>query len=74
MTGGRMFRVDDFDEMGDIAEKISTGLRNQYIIRYRSHPLAQDGKWRKVNVKVNPPPGLPPLTAYARTGYYAPLH
>jgi hypothetical protein len=25
-------------------------------------------------VKVNPPPGLPPLTVYARTGYYAPLH
>jgi Ca-activated chloride channel homolog len=74
MTGGRMFRVDALDEMGDIAEKISTELRNQYMIGYRPNALVRDGKWRKVKVKVNPPPGLPPLTVYARTGYYAPLH
>jgi len=72
-TGGRMFRVDDVDEMSDIAEKISTELRNQYVIGYRPTDLNRDGKWRKVKVKVNPPPGLPPLTVYARTGYYAPL-
>ncbi len=35
VTGGRLFRVDDIDEMGDIAEKISTELRNQYVIGYR---------------------------------------
>ncbi len=32
-TGGRMFRVDDLAEMGDIAEKISTELRNQLCHR-----------------------------------------
>ena len=73
VTGGRLFRVDDIDEMGDIAEKISTELRNQYVIGYRPGDLTRDGKWRKVKVKVNPPPGLPPLTVYARTGYYAPM-
>jgi Ca-activated chloride channel homolog len=72
-TGGRLFRVDDVDEMSDIAEKISTELRNQYVIGYKPGDLTRDGKWRKVKVKVNPPPGLPPLTVYARTGYYAPL-
>ncbi|MGA2572363.1 MAG: VWA domain-containing protein [Terracidiphilus sp.] len=72
-TGGRLFRVDDIDEMSDIAEKISTELRNQYVIGYRPRDLTRDGKWRKVKVKVNPPPGLPPLTVYARTGYYAPV-
>ncbi|MGH9607311.1 MAG: VWA domain-containing protein [Terracidiphilus sp.] len=72
-TGGRMFRVDDIDELSDIAEKISTELRNQYVIGYRPADLIRDGKWRKVRVKVNPPPGLPPLTVYARSGYYAPL-
>ncbi|HEX4029380.1 MAG TPA: VWA domain-containing protein [Terracidiphilus sp.] len=72
-TGGRMFRVDDVDEMSDIAEKISMELRNQYVIGYRPRDDVRDGKWRKVKVKVNPPPGLPPLTVYARTGYYAPL-
>ena len=72
-TGGRMFRVDDLAEMGDIAEKISTELRNQYMIGYRPKDLTRDGKWRKVKVKINPPAGLPPLTVHARTGYYAPL-
>ena len=72
-TGGRLFRVDDIAEMGDIAEKISTELRNQYMIGYRPKDLTRDGKWRKVKVKVNPPAGLPPLTVHARTGYYAPL-
>ncbi len=72
-TGGRMFRVDDLSEMGDIAEKISTELRNQYVIGYTPKNLTRDGKWRKVKVKLNPPSGLPPLTVHARTGYYAPL-
>ena len=72
-TGGRLFRVDSIDDMGDIAEKISTELRNQYMIGYRPKDLTRDGKWRKVKVKVNPPAGLPPLTVHARTGYYAPL-
>jgi len=72
-TGGRMFRVEDIDELSDIAEKISDELRNQYVIGYRPSDLTRDGKWRKVRVKVIPPPGLPPLTVYARSGYYAPL-
>jgi Ca-activated chloride channel family protein len=72
-TGGRLFRVDDLSEMGDIAEKISTELRNQYVIGYKPKALAYDGKWRKVKIKINPPAGLPPLTVHARTGYYAPL-
>jgi Ca-activated chloride channel family protein len=72
-TGGRMFRVDDLSEMSDIAEKISTELRNQYVIGYTPKELHRDGKWRKVKVKLNPPQGLPPLTVHARTGYYAPL-
>jgi len=72
-TGGRLFRVDDLSEMGDIAEKVSIELRNQYVIGYKPWNLTRDGKWRKVKVKINPPQGLPPLTVHARTGYYAPL-
>jgi Ca-activated chloride channel family protein len=71
-TGGRLFRVDDIAEMSDIAEKISSELRNQYVIGFKPQNLTHDGKWRKVKVKVSPPEGLPPLTVHARTGYYAP--
>ena len=73
-TGGRLFRVDDLADMGDIAIKISTELRNQYVLGYHPTAIQRDGKWRKVKVKLVPPQGLPPLTVHARTGYYAPLH
>ena len=72
-TGGRLFRVDDVSEMGDIATKISAELRNEYVLGYKPDDERKDGKWRKVKVKLVPPAGLPQLTVHARTGYYAPL-
>ncbi len=72
-TGGRLFRVDDVSEMGDIATKISAELRNEYVIGYKPDNDKHDGKWRKLKVRLVPPAGLPQLTVHARTGYYAPL-
>lgn len=72
-TGGRLFRVDDLSEMGDIATRISAELRNEYVLGYKTDNLRRDGKWRKVKVKLQPPPGLPQLTVHARNGYYSPL-
>jgi len=74
MTGGRMFPVEIYNihELPDVAQKISIELRNQYVLGYRPSNKARDGGWRKIRVKLNPPKGLPPLTAYARSGYYAP--
>jgi Ca-activated chloride channel family protein len=72
-TGGRLFRVDDLSEMGDIATRISAELRNEYVIGYKTDNVRNDGKWRKVKVKLSPPAGLPQLTVHARAGYYAPL-
>jgi len=72
VSGGRMFSVENADELPDIAEKISIELRNQYVIGYKPSNLVRDGRWRRIKVKLNPPRGLPPLQVYARTGYYAP--
>jgi Ca-activated chloride channel homolog len=72
-TGGRLFRVDDISDMADIAAKISAELRNEYVLGYKPLDEKRDGKWRKLKVKLVAPPGLPPLTVHARTGYYAPL-
>jgi Ca-activated chloride channel homolog len=71
-TGGQLFRVDDISDMGDIATKISAELRNEYVIGYKTGDAKRDGKWRKLKVKLVPPPGLPQLSVHARTGYYAP--
>ena len=72
VTGGRMFRVDDPNELSDVATKIGVELRNQYVLGYRPTNAARDGRWRKIKVKLVPPKGLPPLTVHAKTGYYAP--
>ena len=72
VSGGRMFSVEDANELPDITEKISIELRNQYVIGYRPSNLVRDGRWRRIKVKLNAPKGLPPLQVYARTGYYAP--
>ncbi len=72
-TGGRLFRVNDLSDMADVAAKISDELRDEYVLGYRSSDNRRDGKWRKVKVRLEPPPGLPQLTVHARSGYYAPL-
>jgi len=74
MTGGRTFAVHGLNDLPDIATKISMELRNQYVVGYRPANHLQDGKWRKIKVKLRPPRGLPPLTVYARSGYFAPGH
>lgn len=72
VTGGRTFTITSPNELADVATKIGIELRNQYVLGYRPKNPARDGKWRKIRVKLVPPKGLPPLHAYARTGYYAP--
>ncbi len=74
LTGGRMFVVQNLSELPDIATKISMELRNQYVLGYIPSNRTQDGKWRKIKVRLRPPRGLPPLTVYAKTGYYGPGH
>ena len=74
LTGGRMFVVQNLSELPDIATKISMELRNQYVLGYIPSNRSQDGKWRKIKVRLRPPRGLPPLTVYAKTGYYGPGH
>jgi Ca-activated chloride channel homolog len=72
LTGGRAFSVENLNELPDIAAKIGAELRNQYILGYHPSNKSHDARWRKVKVKLRAPKGLPPLSVYAKTGYYAP--
>ena len=72
VTGGRSFTIDNPNDLPDVASKIGTELRNQYVLGYRPDKQVRDGKWHKIKVKIRIPKGLPPLQVYARTGYYAP--
>ncbi len=71
-TGGRHFPVENVNELPDIAAKIGIELRNQYILGYSPTNQQRDGKYRRVQVKLVQPKGLPPLRAFWRLGYYAP--
>jgi Ca-activated chloride channel family protein len=73
MTGGRLFNVgSDLSDLEDIATRISAELRNEYVIGYTPTDVRHDGNWRKLKVRLLPPPGLPQLTVHFRQGYYAP--
>jgi Ca-activated chloride channel family protein len=72
VTGGRMFTINNPNELADVATKIGIELRNQYVLGYRPNNKVKDGHWRKIKVRLIPPKGLPHLNVYARTGYYAP--
>jgi VWFA-related protein len=72
-TGGRHFPVDNLNELPDVAAKVGIELRNQYVLGYTPANQQRDGKYRRVVVKVVQPRGLPPLRAFWRLGYYAPL-
>jgi Ca-activated chloride channel homolog len=71
-TGGRMFEVDDLNQLPGVAAKIGSALRNQYILGYAPSEAKRDGKYHKVQVKVSRTKGLPPLRTSFRTGYLAP--
>jgi Ca-activated chloride channel family protein len=74
MTGGRVFAVERLEDLPDIATKIGMELRNQYVLGYHPSNKTHDARWRKIKIKLRAPKGLPPLSVYNKTGYYAPSH
>jgi len=71
-TGGRLFKVLDLQDLSDIAERISESLRNEYVLGYTPLDKRRNGAYRKLSVRLLPPPGLPNLYVHNREGYYAP--
>jgi VWFA-related protein len=71
-TGGRAFTASDPNDLPSVASRIGIELRNQYVLAYSPKNPAKDGKYRKVEVKVTQPAGIPNLKLHWRLGYYAP--
>lgn len=72
-TGGRAFAAALTSDLPSVAARIAVELRNQYVVGYYPKNEATDGKYRKVEVKLAQPPGVSPLKAHWRLGYYAPM-
>ncbi len=71
VSGGKAFFPRSIPEMDDIFEQIALELRHQYSIGYKPENFTNDGKWRRIKVKVTPPRGLPRLFVRSKEGYYA---
>ena len=72
-TGGRAFAAAVPGDMPSVATRIAVDLRNQYVLGYYPKNKSRDGKYRNVEVRVAPPPGIgSPLKVHWRLGYYAP--
>jgi Ca-activated chloride channel homolog len=70
-TGGQAFTITDVNEMPEVALRIGTQLRTQYVLGYRPEDVPRDGKWHKINVKLRLPKQLAFLSVHAKSGYYA---
>jgi Ca-activated chloride channel homolog len=71
VSGGKAFFPRSNAEMDDIFEQIALELRHQYSIGYRPPNFVNNGKWRRIKVKVLPPRGLPRLFVRSKEGYFA---
>jgi VWFA-related protein len=73
-TGGREFPVGNLDDLPMTGIAIARDLRDQYVLGYSPVSSAADGKYHRVNLKLelpSPGPGSG-LHTYYRRGYYAP--
>jgi Ca-activated chloride channel family protein len=71
VSGGKAFFPSTSAEMNDTFERIALELRTQYSIGFRPTSFANDGKWHKLKIKVQPPRGFPRLFVRGREGYFA---
>ena len=71
-TGGRALAAVTDSEVPAIAARIGVELRNQYLLAYTPANREKDGKYRRLEIKLEQPQALPALKARWRLGYYAP--
>lgn len=69
-TGGQAFFPSAMKDVEAAYEKIVAQIRNQYTLGYTSTNTAQDGGWRRVEVRITRP-GLRDLRVQSRKGYFA---
>jgi Ca-activated chloride channel family protein len=72
VSGGNGYLATSAGIIEGYLKEIAQGLNSQYVIGYRPSNPARDGKWRKLSVRLEPPPGFPKLQARVPSGYYAP--
>ena len=69
-TGGQAFFPTAMKDIDAAYDKIVAQIRNQYTLGYTSTNTAQDGRWRKVEIRIARPT-LKDVRIQSRRGYFA---
>jgi len=56
-SGGEALTGQIDNDLARVATNLRDRLKNQYVLGYKSPNMTKDGKWRKINVKINPAAG-----------------
>jgi Ca-activated chloride channel family protein len=70
VSGGRDIPADNRRQIPQIAALISREMRSEYILGYRPTDPNNDGKWRKISVKLAESPAQ--MHVHFKEGYVAP--
>jgi Ca-activated chloride channel homolog len=71
-TGGRMFSISDLKQLPQIAARIASWIRSQYILGYVPNAENRSARFHRIQVKIAKPEGSPKLHSSWRLGYYDP--
>ncbi len=66
-TGGRLFRASSIQDLDPVYPQVAEELRSVYTVAYYPANQDFDGKWRRVEVRVN----RPGVKVRTRAGYFA---
>ena len=71
-TGGRVIWVRKLSDLTEAVQKLTSEMRNVYLLSYFSTNPSAGGKYRKVKVDMRPQAENMPLHVTWRQGYYEP--
>ncbi len=66
-TGGTRFSASRTEDLDGVYQQVSAELHSLYSVAYAANDARKDGRWRKINVKVN----RDGIVAKTKRGYYA---
>jgi Ca-activated chloride channel family protein len=66
-SGGELHRLASIEDLAGVYARIGEELRSQYAVGYQPSAAVQDGRWRRVEVRIR----RRDLRVRHRTGYYA---
>ena len=71
-TGGQHIAVAKLEDLPEAVHQVVIALNALYLLGYVPSNRAVDGAYRRLDITLAAPRGLPKLTARSRPGYIAP--